>query len=313
MNTTRTVLGVLFVSILLVGAVYAAVSPVLQPISLPKFQIPGLDLEGEKTVDSYSLVQGTNVSETVEYVHLNVTAIFGGINLVFSEDPNLTCSVNFERSINSSQLAAKSVQSSGGQILQVDLYAKSGGLNVTLGNHYQYNGTFDLRIGGVTMRLGPHSNISRFAVSIKYFGGLMLEITDGASFEEINLSVDIGGLQLDMNANSLHTNGRITADINIGGFTMAVGVNTEEVGVSLNATTDIGGLNINHEGFEGEIAKSTCSVRTTGYPSATHKLDVEFTVGLGGGTLQKSLPYEFPRHTISAHQTPTSFDVISSF
>lgn len=313
MATARTILGVLFVSILLIGAVYAAISPALQPLSVPKLQIPGLDVEGEKVVDRFVLMQGTNVSETVESIHLNVTLMFGGVNLVFSEDPNLACNVNFERNINSSRLKASTTQSNGGQTLRVDLYGKSGGLNITLGKNYQYNGTFGVKIGGVTMKLGSYSNITRFAVSIRYFGGLMLDIADDAAFQEIDLSVDVGGLQLNINADTLRNNGRINGDINIGGFTMAVGVDTEEVGVSLDATTDIGGLNINHKGFEGPTSQSSCSVKTPNYSQAAHKIDTEFTVGLGGGTLQKSLPYTFPGHSISVHGSPAQSGDISRF
>lgn len=295
MAMARTIFGGVFVVILFIGVVYAAVSPVLQPIIFPRFEIPGLGVEGETVVDTYSLVKGTNVSDTVKFVNLNVSMKFGGINLLFSADPNLASGVSFERSVDASELeAGPPVESDGGQVLQVDLYGESGGLNVTLGNSYQYNGTFGLRIGGVVIELGRYANVSKFAVFIKYFGGLTLNINSGASFEQIDLSVDIGGLMLTVDADSLKSDGVINAGVNIGGFIMDVDVDTGEVGVSLDATVDIGGLTVNHEDFEGQVSERSCSVETEGYTGAVYKLDIKAAIGLGGGTLQKTLPYGFP-------------------
>lgn len=293
MAMARTVLGGVFIAILFIGFVYAVVSPVLQPISFPRLEIPGLGVEGEKVVDRYSLVKGANVSDTVKFVDLNVSMKFGGINLVFSNDLNLACGVSFERGVNASKLEAGYDESDGGQVLQVDLYGESGGLNLTLGKSYQYNGTFGLRIGGATMELGQHANISKFAVLIN-IGGLTLKISSGASFEQIDLSVDVGGLMLTVDADSLKSAGVINADVNIGGFTMDVDVNTSAVGVSLDATVDIGGLTVNHEDFEGQVSERSCSVETEGYTHAVHKLDIKATIGIGGGTLQKSTQYGFP-------------------
>lgn len=293
MAMARTILGGVFVAILFLGVVYAAVSPVLQPISFPRFEIPWFGVEGEKVVERYSLVKGTNVSDTVRFVSLNVSVRFGGINLLFSSDPDLACGVSFERGVNASELDVGYAELDGRQVLHADLYGESGGLNLTLGNSCRYNGTFGLRIGGVMMELGRYANVSKFAVFIRYVGGLNLKINSGASFEQVDLSVDIGGLQLTVDADSLKSDGVINAGVNIGGFSMGVDVDTSEVGVGLDATVDIGGLTVNHEDFEGEVSERSCSVKTIGYPSATHKLDVKASVGLGGGTLQKSVQYGF--------------------
>jgi len=294
MPMARTILGGVFVAILFIGVVYAAVSPVLQPISFPRLEIPWLGAEGEKVVDRYGLAKETNVSDTVRIVNLNASIKFGGINLFFSNDSNLACGISFERGVNASELEAGYIEGDGGQVLRVDLYGESGGLNLTLGNSYQYNGTFGLRIGGVMMELGRYANISKFAVFIKYAGGLDLKINSGASFEQIDLSVDIGGVQLTVDADSLKSDGVINAGLNIGGFSMGVDVDTTEVGVSFDATVDMGALTVNHEDFEGQVSERSCSVKTVGHLSATHKLDVNATIGLGGVTLQKSLQYGFP-------------------
>lgn len=298
MAAVRTVLGGIFVAILLIGVVYAVVSPVLQPISFPRFELPWLGIEGEKVVDEYSLIKGTNVSDTVKFVDLNVSLKFGGINLLFSNDPNLACDVTFERSINASKLEANYTKSSGNQTLQLNLYGEAGGLNLTLGNSCQYNGSLDLRIGGVMMELGQYANVSKFVVSIKYVGGLDVKIESGASFGQIDFSVDIGGLQLTVDADSLKSDGAINVAVNIGGFSMNADVNKSNVGVSLDATVEIGGLTVNHPDFKGQISERSCSVKTEGYATAKHKLDVKATVGLGGVTLQKSTQYGFPSFRI---------------
>ncbi len=57
MMLARTVLGEIFVAILVIGAVYAAVSPTLQPIAFPKMEIPWL-AQGNRIVNYYSLVKG---------------------------------------------------------------------------------------------------------------------------------------------------------------------------------------------------------------------------------------------------------------
>ena len=230
----------------------------------------------------------------MKFVDLNVSMKFGGINMLFSNDPNLACGVSFERGVNASELEAKYRESDGGQVLQVDLYGESGGLNLTLGNSYQYSGTLGLRIGGVMMELGQYANVSRFAVFVKYVGGLDVKINSGASFEQIDLSVDIGGLQLTVDCDSLKSDGVINAGVTIGGFSMSVDVDTSGVGVSLGSTVDMGGLTVNHADFVGQVSERSCSVKTVGYASATHKLDVKATVGLGGVTLQKSIQYGFP-------------------
>lgn len=296
MAMARTILGGVFVAILFVGVVYAVVSPMLQPVSFPRFEIPWLGVEGERVIDRYSLVKETNVSDTVKFVDLNVTLNFGGINLLFSNDPDLACDVSFERSVDVSELETSYDELDGGQVLQVGAWGEAGRLNLTLGNGYLYNGTFALRIGGVMMTLGRHANVSRFVVSIKYFGGLFLEINDDASFEQIDLSVDIGGLQLVVDAESLKGSGAINVNVNVGGFSMSVDVNTSEIGVGLDAAVDVGGLTVNHEDFQGQLSQRMCSLKTVGYDGATNKLDVKATIGLGGGTLQKSLQYGFPRY-----------------
>lgn len=90
---------------------------------------------------------------------------------------------------------------------------------------------------------------------------------------------------------SLKASGVINANINIGGYAMSVNVNTSNVGVSLDLTVDIGGLAITNSDFNGTNSTRRCSAKSKGYDTASNKFNITATVGLGGGTLRKSLPY----------------------
>jgi hypothetical protein len=291
MTTVRPVFGVIFLAILLVGATYAVVSPTLQPIRFPRLNLPWSGGK-DNAVHFYSLVRDANVSATVRFVNLNVTMKFGGINVLFSNKPNIVCGVSFQRSVNASELQANYSTSNGGQTLEINLYAETGSLNLTLGKDYQYGGDFDIRMGAVVMDAGQYANISRMAFSIKYIGGLFLTVGTGAAFDQLNANMNIGGIQLTVDAENLKKNGAINADISIGGFVANIDVNTGNIGVSLNSTVDIGGLTVTHSDFQGSISARDCSVKTTGYDSASKKLDIKAAIGLGGGTLQKSTAFQ---------------------
>jgi hypothetical protein len=290
MATARTALGATFLAILFFGVVYAAVSPALQPITFPQLRLPWL--AGPKVLDKYSLIKGTNVSDATKRINLNVDVRMGGINLLFSDNPSLACDVAFERDTNTSELAANYAETDGGTALHVDLYGEIGGINLTLGNSYQYNGTFSLGIGVAMLELGQYTNVSKFSVYVKYIGGLNLRIDSQASFQQIDANVDIGGVQLIVDADSLKNSGIIKTNVNIGGFTMTAEANTSQVGVSLNATVDMGGVAVNHADFHGQVSTRSCSVKTSGFASAANKLDINATIGLGGVTLQQAWPFK---------------------
>ena len=289
MSSARLALGAAFAAILFLGAVYAALSPILQPIQFPRIQMPLFTAGAGNVVDEFSLKRGTNVSGTVKYVVLNVTMKYGGVNILFSDTPNLACNVSFSRNSNNSELQTAYSESNSSTVLNVDLYGENGALNVTLGKGYQYSGVCGLKIGGVTMGLNENSNVSKFAVSIKYIGGLLLKVDSGASFERIDFDVNAGGLQLTVNATSLRRDGAVNANVEMGGVVMNANVDKAEVGVSLNSTVDVGGVYINNADFEGPNS----AAKTTGYASATSKLDVNVAVGLGGVLLQQNAMFNF--------------------
>jgi hypothetical protein len=287
MTTARIIIGEAFIAVLALAIIYAAVAPTLQPLAFPQIQIPWLPTEGNMENETYTLIKGTNVSQNTNFVNLNITIKFGGIYIVFSDSTNLAFEVLFQHTSNATDLQASYSQN--GQNLQVNAYGETGGLNITLGRSCQYNGTLDIRIGALLMTLGQNTNISRFAVDIRYAGGIALTINSGASFEQLDLDTDIGGLQLNVQATSLGRSGTINTRINIGGLSMGVDVNTSLVGVSFDATVDVGTLTVDQTGFIGSVSSTHCSVHTGGYSDAINKLEVKANVGLGGITLQRTI------------------------
>lgn len=281
----RTVMGGVFIAILFLGIVYAAVSPTLQPIALPRFNIPGFAGGFGGIFERYALVKGTNVSEDVKLVSLNATVRFGAIAVAFSNEPNLALRAVYEHGANASELEANLTTVSA-DVIQVSLYGDTGGLNLTLGSGCQYDGDLGMRFGVAIMELGQYANVSRLAVKIRYAGGVVLNVTSGASFEKLDLNVDLGGVQLNTNAEQLGRSGTINMNVNMGGFIMGVDVNTASVGVSLEADVDVGGLMIDHEGFTGNGTQTHYSGKTVGYGVAEAKMDVVVVVGAGGGILQ---------------------------
>ena len=288
MGMARIILGEIFLAILVIGLVYAAVSPTLQPTILPRLPIPWF-AQGNRVVDRYSLIKGTNISESVYFVNLNVTVNFGGISLTFSNTTDMVFDASFERAANASQLEVSySAVSSG--VMQANFYGDNGGLNLTLGKNCQCGGSLFSKLGGVLIDLGKYSNVSELEVLIEYVGGAVVNVGDDASFERLSLIIPVGGLQLNVDADRLSRSGVIEPLIHIGAFSIGVNVNTEQVGVGLDATVDTGRLTVNHPDFTGEVSATHCSVKTPGYSDATKNLGIKANVGLGGGTLHSLQP-----------------------
>jgi hypothetical protein len=282
MTLARTVLGDTFIAILVIGVVYAAVSPALQPIIFPQIEMPWFN-QGNKMTDSYSLVKGTSVPQNISYIDLNATVKFGAISLAFTNDATLAINATFDRSENASQLETS--QTTDGQVLRANIDGEAGSLNLTLGTSYQYNGSLNLRIGGITMTIGQYSNISNLSVRIEYIGGIILDIKDSASFEQLDLSLNLGGIQLNSDANHILKDATINMNVDIGGAALGLGINTDLIGASLEGNVDVGGITVNNE-FAGTTTTNHCSVKTSGYSHATRKIDFNAQIGLGGLTLQ---------------------------
>ncbi|MBS7633385.1 hypothetical protein KEJ15_07215 [Candidatus Bathyarchaeota archaeon] len=121
-----------------------------------------------------------------------------------------------------------------------------------------------------------------------------MTVKNEASFEQIEMNLNIGGVLLTIDAESLKKDSLINVGVNIGGYSMSANVDTKKVGVRLNSTVDIGSLTIAHNSFTGSATKTQCHVETTDYTNATSHLNVNAVVGLGGGTLQETQPYQFP-------------------
>jgi len=284
MIMARTVIGWTFVVIMVIGVVYAAISPALQPIVFPKVELPGFT-QATGASDYYSLVKGVNVSQIINFVDLNATVKFGVISVIFSDDPNLGVESRFDRGQNASALEI--TRATENHVLDVNMYGEAGALNLTLGRSLQYNGSLNLRIGGATIRLDQYANVSKFEVNIEYIGGVVLDIHNGASFEQFDLAVDLGGVLLNIDADHIVKDGAINVSTNIGGVSMGINViNSAQVGISLEGTVDVGGITTNNNQFIGTTSNTHCSLKTANYQSAGKKIDIEAETGLGGITLQ---------------------------
>ncbi len=283
MIIARTVLGWSFIAIMVIGVIYAALSPTLQPIAFPEVQIPGFN-QGTGVSDYYNLVKNTNVSQNVNYVELNATVKFGAISVVFSDNSDVAVEAKFDRGENTSALATS--QTTENQVLRVNMYGETGVLNVTLGKSLQYNGSLNLRIGGITAQLDQNANISKLEAQIEYIGGIIVDVHSGVSFEQLDLVVDLGGIVLNIDADHITKDAIINMNANIGGASIGVDVNTAQIGASLEGTVDIGGITINNNQFTGTSSNTQCSLKTTNYQSANKKIDINTKIGLGGITLQ---------------------------
>lgn len=215
MTMARIVLGEIFVAVLVLAVIYAAVAPILQPVTFPQSQTPGFAGTGNMVIERYSLIAGSNVSVIVNSVDLNVSMKFGGIYIIFSNRTDLAFEAVFQHAQNTSQLQADYAQVA--RQLHVDAYGDTGALNLTLGRNYQYRGSVNIRVGGLVTKLGSNTNIQTLAVNIKYIGGAFVTVSDGASFQRLDFNMDVGGVQLNVDAKNLGRNGLITTKVNIGG------------------------------------------------------------------------------------------------
>ncbi len=283
MIIARTVLGWIFIAIMVVGVIYAALSPTLQPIVFPQVQIPGFN-QGTGVSDYYNLIKNANVSQNVNYVELNATVKFGAISVVFSDNSDVAVEAKFDRGENTSALAAS--QTTENQVLRVNMYGEAGVLNLTLGKSLEYNGSLNLRIGGITTQLDQNANISKLEAQIEYIGGIVVDVHSGVSFEQLDLAVDLGGIVLNIDADHIAKDATINMNTNIGGASIGVNVNTAQIGAGLEGTVDIGGITINNNQFTGTSSNTQCSLKTTNYQSAHKKIDIKTKIGLGGITLQ---------------------------
>jgi hypothetical protein len=289
----RMVLGGIFIAILFIGVVYAAVSPILQPIVFPNVQLPWVS-GGGGLIETYNMIKGSNVSDTVAFVMLNVTVKFGSVSMTFTNDPSIVMKAAFQHKVNTSGLDANAVAVDS-ESSQINLFGDAGMLNLTLGSSCQYGGSADMRFGGAALDINQYGNLSQLDVNIKYAGGIVLNVTSGASFERLGLTVEIGGVVASIDTQDLGRSCRIETDITMGGVFLAVQVNTANVGASLEADVDTGSITVNHIDFQGQGSATHYSGRTTGYADATNKLDIQATMGAGGLTLQRqSLTSGFP-------------------
>jgi hypothetical protein len=120
------------------------------------------------------------------------------------------------------------------------------------------------------MTVGKYSNISKLDVRVEYIGGIFLDPKDGAACEQLDLSLNLGGIQLNSDANHILEDATVNININIGGTALGLGINTDLIGASLEGNVDVGAITVNDK-FTGITNTNHCSVKTPGYDHATKK------------------------------------------
>jgi len=267
--TTREILGGTVIAILVIGLIYAAVSPIVSP-AVPEERKPVIT---EKTLLS-ATVPG------VTFVNLNLTIKSGGVEVNFTNDDNLIYRLRFEQDEN---LTAPTVGygSVTAGVLSVNIFAETADLYATFGSGVTYNGTLRVGLGALSLVLSEHSNIDNFNAIVMYAGGLSVEVLDDASFNQLNLRMVAGGLMLRIDANNLQKSGRISTSIELGGLFIEPISTGPNLGVHVTALADMGSIALNPGDFV--VEKQTdreCEIRTMNYPASTN-LNIDIFVGLG--------------------------------
>ena len=280
--TTQEILGGIVIAILVIGVIFAAVSPIVSPIVPPEF------LEERKPVITEETL-GLATVPGVTLVNLNLTIKAGGVEVNFTSDDNLIYKFRFEQDEN---VTAPTVQygSVSEGVLPVSVFAETADLYATFGSGCTYNGTLRVGVGGLSVVLSEDSHVDNFSAIAMYVGGLSVEVLDDASFNQLNLRIVAGALRLRVDANSLEKNGRISARIEVGVFFVEPISAGPNLGVSLLAFADMGGITLNPGAFV--VEKETdreCRIRTTNYPASIN-LDIDIFVGLGLGMINSPTP-----------------------
>jgi len=278
--TTREILGGIIISILVIGLVYAAVSPTVSPVAPPE----------RKPIVTEKTLYGTTLPG-VTFVNLNLTIKAGGVEINFTNDENLIYRLRFEQDAN---VTAPTVEygSAIAGVLPVDVFAETADLYATFGSGVAYNGTLRVGLGALSLVLSEHSNVDNFDAIVMYAGGLSVEVLDDASFNQLNLRMVAGGLMLRIDANNLQKSGSISTRTELGAVIVEPITVGSNLGVSLAAFTDMGSIALNPEGFDVEKQTDRECKITRNYPASTN-LNIDIFVGLGVAMINQGVTW-FP-------------------
>ncbi|MCP8309722.1 MAG: hypothetical protein H3Z53_11575 [archaeon] len=280
----NTIIGGIIIAILLTSVIFAFASPiVLGP--LIRFE------EGPKVIRTY-LLTADDVPE-VDYVNLNFTVKAGGINVNFTDDSNLIYRFVFKQDQGVAEPYIENITVD--NKLLVNVVTGSGDVGVTFGNHFIYNGTLEVGVGGITAKLSKDSNIEFFNLIAMYAGGVSVEVNDDASFDHLNIRANAGGIIMHIEAENLERNSSISARVEVGGVIIGSIPEGTSLGSRLRAIADIGGISLNPGDFI--VIKETVNeveIRTNNYLTAPINLDIEIFTGLGGSMINQPFFLAFP-------------------
>jgi len=275
--TTREILGGTVIAILVIGLIYAAVSPMASPV-VPQERKPVIT---ERTLYS-ATVPG------VAFVNLNLTIKAGGVEINFTNDENLIYRLRFEQDQNLTVPTVEFGSVTAG-VLPVNIFAETSDLYATFGSGCTYNGTLRVGLGALSLVLSEHSNVDNFSAIVMYAGGLSVEVLDDASFNQLDLKIVAGGLMLRIDANNLQKSGTISARLELGAVMVQPISTGPNLGVRLTALADMGSIALNPGDFVVERQTDReCKIRTTNYPASTN-LDIHIFLGLGVAMINQGI------------------------
>ena len=280
----KTVIGGIIFVILLTSVVFAFLSPiVLGP--LIRFE------EGVKVTRIYSLTSDKALG--VDYVSLNFTVKAGGIDINFTDDSDLVYKFVFKQDQGVAEPFIEN--STMDDMLLVNVFAESGDVKVTFGNNYIYNGTLRVNLGGISAKLSKDSNVSRLDLATVYTGGILVEVSNNASFDHLNIKVNTGGIIMRMQAEALERNSSIFARVEVGGVIIDSIPKGTSLGSRLRASADIGGISLNLGDFIPiKETVNEVEIWTNNYLVAPIKLEIDIFTGLGGSMINQPFFLTFP-------------------
>lgn len=291
-NMFPRIVGVLCIIIVVCGIIASACItsmgvPSIQPI-VKTFGKMG-EISIEKVTHQYTLT--SEQISGIEYVNLNISVGTGGASLNFSSD-DIIYDVKFN--VEENKEAPNVSYERDDNKLTLNVFLEDGEFVVTLGTNYVYNGSLSIGAGGFRAVLSNESNIDNLSVKIRYAGGIMVKVLDGANFNDLDLEVNTGGIIFDAEVNSLERNSTVSLKNVVGGSIVNIKAGGN-VGNRIEGEIDIGSFNLDTAGYiVTEQTPKRFDMKTSNYDIALKKLDVDVHIGLGGGLVNQYMFFKPP-------------------
>jgi len=217
--------------------------------------------------------------QDIELVNINIDTNSSGLEVSFQNDSDSIYNITTQQ-VNDSREPSVTY-SKNGNTLDVNVFMDSGSAKLVLNNKYTYNGTYNTKVGGMTMVLANDSKIDQFTTNIQYIGGGSYILKD-TRFNNLNMNVNLGGFMIQADNPNIKKNGNISTNVQIGGITISINP-LDKLGLKINGKVDLGGFSFDPEGFEVLTNTSNnLDIQSKNFNNQTIKLQINNTIGLGG-------------------------------